>query len=289
MLGDNAEEIVWRDSAGRRLDDQPHRVGFGHPIRFVPLDGNASYADFLAELGGGEPLGLEIVGQLHADGGILIGYGVQEPMYPNRAINTVCRNGYSARMAKNRILALRKARGLSQDGLAQRVNTTKMTIQRLETGARKLTHDWMLRLAPALGTSPSSLIESSVPVVGYVGAGGETVFMDDNAVGSGLYEVDSPDDISGDVIGLEVRGESQWPMFRDGYVVLIGRRDDGIDERAVNDWAVCRLDDGRTLLKILRRGATPDTFNLLSINAEPIENVRLEWATPVKGWLTNAR
>lgn len=58
----------------------------------------------------------------------------------------------------NRIRELREARGLTGKQLAEMVGTTQETISRLETGRRKLTHDWMRLIAKALGVTPADLI-----------------------------------------------------------------------------------------------------------------------------------
>jgi transcriptional regulator with XRE-family HTH domain len=58
----------------------------------------------------------------------------------------------------NRIRELREARGLSQAALAAKVGTTQPTIDRLEKGDRRLTEDWMRKIADALAVSPADLI-----------------------------------------------------------------------------------------------------------------------------------
>lgn len=63
----------------------------------------------------------------------------------------------------NNILALRSARGWSQDRLAQEAGTTAGTIQKLESRDMQLTHKWMARLAAALGVSKCALIEDAAP------------------------------------------------------------------------------------------------------------------------------
>lgn len=62
----------------------------------------------------------------------------------------------------NRIKELRDEKGLSTYELAALVGTTQPTIHRLETGKRKLTVDWMRRIAEALGVEPSDLIAPTV-------------------------------------------------------------------------------------------------------------------------------
>jgi len=53
-----------------------------------------------------------------------------------------------------RLKDLRNRAGLTQASLAERVGTTNVQIGRLERGRRRLTDDWMSRLADALGCQP---------------------------------------------------------------------------------------------------------------------------------------
>ncbi len=58
----------------------------------------------------------------------------------------------------NRIREWRHQRGWSQQQLAEGSGTTKAQINKLETGHRRLTVDWLTRLASALGVSPTDLL-----------------------------------------------------------------------------------------------------------------------------------
>jgi len=58
----------------------------------------------------------------------------------------------------NRIRALREARGLSLEALAELVGTTNQQISNLETGKRRLTVDWLSRLGEALSCHPWTLV-----------------------------------------------------------------------------------------------------------------------------------
>ena len=60
---------------------------------------------------------------------------------------------------KNNLRAWRVFRGLSQAELGERVDTTANVISQLESGVRGLSHKWLLRLAPALGTTPGFLLD----------------------------------------------------------------------------------------------------------------------------------
>ena len=58
----------------------------------------------------------------------------------------------------NRLRELRKARGLTMEALAGLANTTASQINKLEKGDRRLTDEWMHRLAKALDCSAADLI-----------------------------------------------------------------------------------------------------------------------------------
>ena len=53
----------------------------------------------------------------------------------------------------------REHRGLTQEELAEKVDTTANMIHYLETGERGLSAKWLRRLAPALDTTPGHLLE----------------------------------------------------------------------------------------------------------------------------------
>jgi len=64
---------------------------------------------------------------------------------------------------RNRIRELRNAAKLSQAGLADLVGTSQAQIARLETSDRRLTAEWMQRIARALHVSPADLFVTAQP------------------------------------------------------------------------------------------------------------------------------
>jgi transcriptional regulator with XRE-family HTH domain len=61
---------------------------------------------------------------------------------------------------KNRIAQIRQLKGMSLTEVANAASTTKAQIQKLEKGERRLTLDWIERIARALGVSVVDLIPS---------------------------------------------------------------------------------------------------------------------------------
>lgn len=59
----------------------------------------------------------------------------------------------------NHLKAWREFRKLSQEELADRVDTTASQISMLENGERGLSAKWLRKLAPALDTTPGHLLE----------------------------------------------------------------------------------------------------------------------------------
>lgn len=78
----------------------------------------------------------------------------------------------------NRIRAVRKAKGLTLAELGKRARppTTAQTIGRLETGERKLTLDWLEKIAGALDVQPLELLEfhgdTDIPIAGTLAQNG---------------------------------------------------------------------------------------------------------------------
>lgn len=66
-------------------------------------------------------------------------------------------------MGGERIRTLRQARGWSLQQLADRVGASKPQIDKLERGSRRLTEDWIRRIAEALEVAPETLSASDPP------------------------------------------------------------------------------------------------------------------------------
>ena len=134
------------------------------------------------------------------------------------------------------------------------------------------------KLAGALDLYLEDLIGyESVPLTGRIGAGGTLIFEE-----NGSFEfVVRPPGLTGDIEALEVIGDSMLPRYSSGDVVYIQRTIDGVLPNYIGEFCAVRLTTGETYLKLLARGSQTNSFTLISLNSADIEDVRLEWATPI--------
>jgi transcriptional regulator with XRE-family HTH domain len=172
----------------------------------------------------------------------------------------------------------RTRRQMSQANLADLAGCHQADIYRIENGQVEYSK-YMQRVLDVLemGLAP----HPNVPVVGYVGAGAEIHPIDDHTQGDGLDTIPAPPGLVKG-IALIVRGDSMWPRYSDGDIVVFEQKDiQQTVEALAGRTCYVKLNDGRALLKILQKGTTPGMWTLLSHNAPPIENVGISSAFPV--------
>ena len=188
---------------------------------------------------------------------------------------------------KNRLRELRKALGLTLNDVASAAGTSNQQLGMLERGERRLTVEWMQKLAPVLGVEPRDLLPDGgktrlIPVVGFVGAGAQIFSIDDHEKGAGLEEVDAPiPGLPHSTVAVRVRGRSMEPAFYPSDLIFYDRQESGDLIHLIGKECIVRLGDGRTFIKILKR--LPDgSWYLHSNNDEPIIGIDIEWAAKVK-------
>lgn len=189
-----------------------------------------------------------------------------------------------------RIRAIRKAQGLNQTEFGERLGVTQSTVARWERGAVP-GGEHLQSIADFANTTVERLMGTddlaaspadSVPVVGYVGAGAVVTPYDDFAKGDGLSYVDRPSFVKGQVVAVEVKGDSLFPVAENGWR-LVYTGDQSLDESLVlNRLCVVKLADESMMVKRVTRGSQPGRYHLVSTNAPLIEDAALLWAAPVK-------
>lgn len=187
----------------------------------------------------------------------------------------------------NRLRARRTELGLTLEEVAERAHMSLITVQRKETGERQLRVHELEALAKALECDPEDLIADSVrlvPVVGRVGAGARVYPIDDFPQGSGLYKVSCPRGLDpAQTIAVEVVGDSMYPEVPEGWVLFYSREHESPPQAVLGKLCVVKVaNDGPMLVKRVTRGPTAGRFNLVSANAPVMEDVELDWATPVR-------
>jgi phage repressor protein C with HTH and peptisase S24 domain len=170
------------------------------------------------------------------------------------------------------------SKGVKPTTLSLAVGSNRTLVKDLLEKGRDVQIGTLTKLAGALDVSLAELLAAPrVPVVGFIGAGGEVIFEDADQDDP----VARPPGISGTLVALAVNGTSMLPKYKDGDIIYIQREHDGVLPDYIGEDCAVRLTSGETFIKQLIRGSTDGRFTLLSLNAPPIEDVEIEWATPI--------
>lgn len=120
----------------------------------------------------------------------------------------------------------------------------------------------------------------SVPVEGLIGAG---FVIEPLGESQEIERVDVPAGWGTDLKALKVRGGSMVPAYYDGDLIFYAPQTDlRPPTELIGRECVIRTRDGRMYLKRLLKGSRRGIYVLHSHAAEPILDVAIEWACPVK-------
>lgn len=182
------------------------------------------------------------------------------------------------------IKALLAARSWKQAELAERLGISQTTVSRWMLGSepRGATRDAIRALASESGLDVGADRRDMVPIMGYVGAGAEVNPDFEQVPSEGLDQVRIPHPADRAIIGFQVRGDSMMPKYDDGEILIVERDQSTSVQNMIGKMAVVRTEDGRRLVKRIAHGSKIGTFNLESINARTIEDVRIVWASQIK-------
>lgn len=192
----------------------------------------------------------------------------------------------------SRIESRLEAVGLSANrasDLAKRPDAIRNLKRAVQNGERRgITTETLVALAPVLKTSAAWLLEGTgdggssptIRVVGRIGAGAEILPEFEQIPPEGLSEINLLFPLPPDTIAFVVEGDSMWPRYDSGDVVVCGRAE--TDAYAIiGIEAAVRTAEGKRFLKVIRRGSRDGTFDLESHNAPPIRDVTIEWAARI--------
>jgi phage repressor protein C with HTH and peptisase S24 domain len=159
---------------------------------------------------------------------------------------------------------------------------------------RGITTDTLVALAPVLKTTAAWLLEgtgeqaqdelvagNSVAIAGQIIAGAEIKPDFEVVPPEGLYEIELPFPVPAAAAAFQIEGDSMWPRYDPGDVVICLRQGNSVEE-AVGLEAAVRTSDGKRYLKRIQRGAVLGTFDLESHNGAPIRGVSIVWAAAIQ-------
>jgi repressor LexA len=165
--------------------------------------------------------------------------------------------------------------GKSKSGLAKALGRQPSMVTALLKGERELKAREIPIVAKYLELDLPQ--PGEVRIMGYVGAGAVIDPDVEQVPPDGLATVTLPFPLPDDMVGLEVRGDSMLPRYDEGDVIIVYREQRRGLDTFYGEEAAVRTKDGRRYLKTIGRGKARGTVTLLSFNARPIENVRLDW------------
>lgn len=187
-----------------------------------------------------------------------------------------------------------ESRGLNVLSWSKKAGLTESTLRNFLNGGDSLTSKTLFDLAQAEHVTISDILgevheERMVKVYGYVGAGAEVYPVEEDQAGTGaIDEVEAPPGVDPDsVAALIVRGDSMYPVYKENDIIYYARTCDFHDSCLKRE-CVVKLQDGRAFIKVLSRGSNEKTFNLISYNSPPIEDVKIEWACEIL-WVKKSR
>ncbi len=179
-----------------------------------------------------------------------------------------------------------KARYSTAMDAAKALNMSPATYRCHENATRGFMNDFAQKYARFFRVSyewlqtgkgkPFNEAQEASLVVGIVGAGAEIFPADDALLDSapsppGSWEIPEV---------LQVRGDSMYPAYNDGDLIYCKQRLNSHAD-AIGLECMVKIEGGQRLLKRVSKGSKLRFFTLLSYNAPPIEDVRIEWAAPV--------
>jgi hypothetical protein len=120
-----------------------------------------------------------------------------------------------------------------------------------------------------------------VPLAGYVGNGGVVYLADGARAIGGPLVVDLPSAIYDDYAVFKVRGEGNFPAYRDNEIIL-ARKGSEPAHKHLNRECVVRTLGGLSLLRTLKPGSQDGLYYLLSSRGEAMVDAEVFTAWPVE-------
>lgn len=184
---------------------------------------------------------------------------------------------------RTRIREFRKLRGMTLKDLADKINTTPQTAQRLETDNMTCSIEWLEKIAKALMVEVSDLVGKRqpgyIPFLGHVVERGHIAPLD--TLSSETFQLEAPAD---DPVAVRLR--VAVGTFEAGTVLIANRlREDDLDNALGCDCIIELASGAKQLRRVLRgvaRGADR-TFTLVPLysGGDALYNAQIRWAARI--------
>lgn len=191
-----------------------------------------------------------------------------------------CELGYQYSVAYKTIMGMERIvravledRKWTQAQLARRLGTTQVTVSRWLAGSepRGDMRDKIRAIAADLGVLDEEPKDRHfVPIIGKVGAGNKIHTEFEQPPPDGFDQVELPFELPGDMVGFEVEGESMFPRYDRGDIIIVPAEPRRVDDDMIYKEAVVETDDRVRYLKRIMPGPGRHKFNLESVNAPTI-------------------
>ncbi|MCF1744755.1 helix-turn-helix domain-containing protein [Paradevosia shaoguanensis] len=189
--------------------------------------------------------------------------------------------------APNNIAAIRKAKGLTQQQLAEATGSHWITISKLERGIIKLTESWMERIGEALDVNPLNLTL-------FTGKSLYKTHIAGRLHDDGKFELNDENDEKSFVVlhsdyfirpwyrWFEAVDGAMWPWFQDGDLVCAADLDSGANTpEYLGKLVLAWMSDDLAHFGRLERGAKEGTYDIFGGGRQPVRNVKPERIDPI--------
>lgn len=184
----------------------------------------------------------------------------------------------------NNLRERRKFLGLTLQQVADRVNekfdlsTNHDMIRKLETGERELTHTWMIKLSDALRCEIDELIKkrklATLFIRGEIRSGKIFMYNDLEKEGRATQVKIPPQVEFSDKLYLITTADDS--MFPTGWIVGVEGSGNNICDDLTSKIPYAVKVEGQWLIRYVRKGYSPNKYNLHGNTLDIIEDVALE-------------
>jgi len=174
-----------------------------------------------------------------------------------------------------------EATGIKQAELSRRMtellgrSIDRAAVNKMTKNERAISGDEVAAIEQITGWEAPSTIQ--VPLLGYVGAGGDVLALDNGDDET----VDAPRDTRPGTVAVRVRGTSMHPAYEEGSLLYYSTVTS--PSELLNKRAVVQLTDGTIMVKTIRAGSAPGLWNLESLdpNVPTFVDKVVEWAAKI--------